>query len=118
MADEETDDALRCFGLQKDEAKEPVKGKALDVCHVCDVWPRHVKALNLFLACMGQLQLSLGGMGGANWRAVQAINLAQEAVWQGLQGKAQVPVVQQYRVIEQEALRILNERELQALRKS
>jgi hypothetical protein len=115
VVDEETDDALRCFGLQKDEAKEPAKGKAFDVC---DVWPKHVKALNLFLACMGQFQLSLGGMGGANWRAVQAINLAQEAVWQGLQGKAQVSVVQQYRVIEQEALRILNERELHASRKS
>ena len=84
---------------------------------MCDVWPVNVLALNLFLACMGQLQLSLGGMGGANWRSVQAVNLVQEARWQGLHGKGQAEVVQQYRVIEQEALRILNEREAQAARK-
>ena len=85
---------------------------------VCDVWPVNAPALNLFLACMGQLQLSLGGMGGANWRAVQAVNLVQEARWQGLHGKQQAQVVAQYRVIEGEALRILNEREAQAARKS
>lgn len=83
---------------------------------VCEVWPGHVPALNLFLACMGQLQMNLGGM-GAHWRAVQSVNLVQEARWQGLQGKAQAGVVQQYRVMEQEALRILNEREAQAARK-
>ena len=84
---------------------------------MCDVWPVNAPALNLFLACKGQLQLSLGGM-GANWRAVQAVNLVQEARWQGLHGKQQAQVVAQYRVIEGEALRILNEREAQAARKS
>lgn len=85
---------------------------------VCEVWPVHVDALHLFLACMGQLQMSLGGMGGAHWRAVQAVNVGQEARWQGLHGKQQAQVVAQYRVIEGEALHILNEREAQAARQS
>lgn len=65
---------------------------------------------------MGQLPLSLGGMGGAHWSAVRAGDLAQEASWLGLRGSKQASVVRQYRVIEQEALALLNEREAQAAR--
>lgn len=83
---------------------------------VCEVWPAHVDALNLFLACMGQLQQHIG-MGGAHWRAAQAVNVGQEARWQGLHGKRQARVVRQYRQIEQEALAVLNEREAEAARK-
>lgn len=67
---------------------------------------------------MGQLQMGLGGMGGAHWRAAQAVNLVQEARWQGLHGPRQAKVVGQYRVIEAEALRLLNEREARAAEKS
>ena len=75
-------------------------------------------ALNLFLACRGQLQLSIGGMGGANWRPAQAVNVQQELRWLGIGGKKQVRVVQQYRVIEQEAVSLLNQREAEAAKKA
>jgi len=57
-------------------------------------------------------------MGGAHWRAAQAADVGQEARWQGLHGSRQAQVVRQYRVIEQEALALLNEREAKAAQKS
>lgn len=53
-------------------------------------------------------------MGGANWRAAQAVNVAQELRWLGIHGKKQILVAQQYRVIENEAVRLLNAREAKA----
>ena len=82
------------------------------------MWPGHVDALQLFLACMGQLQQHIGGMGGARWQAAQAVNVAQELSWQGIRGKRQARVVGQYRQIEREALALLNAREMEAARKS
>jgi hypothetical protein len=111
--DEDIDEALRCFGLQRDD--DVATSQAPEVC---DVWPEHMQALELFLSCIGQFGISLGGMGGAHWSALQATTLAQEARWQGLQGRQQASVVRQYRTIEKEALRILNDREAQAARKS
>lgn len=110
------DDALAAFGLQADpEQLEQAQGPG-PMCEVCEVWPEHWDALHLFLACLGQLQQQIG-MGGALWRAVQAVNLAQEARWLELRGKRQAQVVRQYRQMETEALHILNEREQQAARK-
>ena len=82
------------------------------------MWPEHLDALHLFLACMGQLQQQLGGMGGVRWRAAQAVNVAQELSWMGIGGNRQAPVVRQYRQIELEALRLLNDRETEAAKKS
>ena len=87
----------------EDELDEPKED-------VCEVHPGHVDALNLFLACQGQWQLSIG-MGGAHWACAQSVNVVQEARWQGLHGAKQAVVVGQYRVMEREAVRILNERE-------
>lgn len=123
MDDEEAEagfcEALAAFGLQPDDADEADAGQpAPEVCdegEVCEVWPWHVDALNLFLACLGQLQLSMG-MGGAHWRAAPSPAVAQEVRWLGILWRDQYPVVRQYREIEAEALRILNERELQAVR--
>ena len=98
------EEALRCFGLQ---AEEPEPAQEPDVC---DVWPVHVDALNLFLACMTQLQLCIG-MGGAIWRVAPSSSVAQEMRWLGIHGRRQAQVVQQYRVIEREAVRLLNERQ-------
>ena len=113
MASDGVDDALAMFGLRLEEAS---KGAATP--EVCEVWPTHVDALNLFLVCMGQLQMSIGGMGPAYWSAAQSVNLGQEARWQGLHGSRQAQVVRQYRVIEQEALALLNDREAKAAQKS
>ena len=85
---------------------------------MCEVWPEHVDALNLFLACMGQLQQHIGAIGGARWRAAWSVNVAQELSWQGIRGKRQARVVGQYRQIEHEALALLNAREIEAARKS
>ena len=85
---------------------------------VCEVWPEHVDALHLFQACRGQLCVVLGGMGGAHWRGAPSASVAQEARWLGIAGQRQARLAQQYRVIETEALHILNEREAQAARKA
>lgn len=106
--------ALKAFGLQADPATTEADAPEPDVRNVCEVWPEHVDALHLLLACLGQLQQLIGGMGGAVWRAAQAVNVAQEARWLGLAGQRQAVVVRQYRVMEAEALRTLNEREAQA----
>lgn len=82
------------------------------------MWPAHLDALGLFQACLGQLSLSLGAMGGAHWRPAPSGSVAQEARWLGIAGNRQAPVVRQYRVIEHEALRILNAREAEAARKT
>lgn len=109
---------MAAFGLVMTEEPDPPGGAAQAAAPVvCEVWPEHVDALNLLLACLGQLQQNLGGLGGARWRGAQAVNVAQEARWLGLTGQRQAPVVQQYRAMEAEALRILNEREAGATRK-
>ena len=91
--------------MQADAPDEPAVLEA-----VCEVHPGHLDALHLFLACQGQWQLSIG-MGGGYWACAQSVNVAQEARWLGLARGKQALVVSQYRVIEREALRILNERE-------
>lgn len=82
----------------------------------CDVWPEHADALGLFMQCLDQLQISIG-MGGAHWRAAPSASVLQEALWLGMGCKRQRAVVPQYRVMEREALRILNEREARAAKK-
>ena len=72
--------------------------------------PGHEQALNLFLSCQCQWQLGVG-MSGILWTPAQSVNVQQEAKWLGLHGARQALVAGQYRVIEREALRILNERE-------
>lgn len=74
---------------------------------VCEVWPEHLDALNLWLTCQPQLRLVVG-MGGSLWLAARSTDVAQEAQWLGLAVQRQGDVVAQYRVIEAEALRILN----------
>jgi hypothetical protein len=82
----------------------------------CDVWPEHSDALNLFMQCLDQLQISIG-MGGVSWRGASSASVLQEARWLGMGCKRQRAVVPQYRVMEREALRILNEREARAAAK-
>lgn len=108
--------ALAVFGLVE-EAPAQAAAAGPEGCEaddVCDVWPENVAALNLFLSCTGQWQLQLGGMGGAHWRGASAPALAQKMVWQGVRGKAQNGLAQQYAVMEFEALAVLNAREAQA----
>lgn len=82
---------------------------------MCEVWPWHQDALSLLLACIGQFQLGIG-MGGAHWRPAQAVNVAQEMHWMGIEPESQPDLRWQYRVMEQEALRVLNDREERAAR--
>lgn len=108
--------ALAVFGLVE-ETPAQAAAAGLEADDVCDVWPENLAALNLFLSCTGQWQLQLGGMGGAHWRGASATDLAQKMVWQGVRGKAQNGLAQQYAVMEFEALAVLNAREAQAAKK-
>lgn len=49
-------------------------------------------------------------MGGVRWSPMQAVNLQVEMRWLGICNKRHATVAAQYRVIESEALQILNER--------
>lgn len=104
---DETDEALTCFGLTRTEPDSPPAGPDIEVC---EVWPWHWNALRLFLACQGQLELCLG-MGGVVYAGARATNVAQELQWLGVPRKAHAEVVGQYRVIEREALTLLNARQ-------
>ena len=48
------------------------------------------------------------------WRAAASVNVAQELRWLGIAKGSAASVVQQYRVIETEAVRLINERQAQA----
>jgi len=79
------------------------------------VWPQHWDAMRLLLVCLGQLELHLGAMGGAHYAPARAVNVQQELRWLGVPRKQHTQVVQQYRVMEREALLVLNEQERQRL---
>ena len=70
--------------------------------------------MRLLLACMSQLTLHLGAMGGAHYAPAQAVNLNQELLWLEIPRRRHAEVVQQYRVMEREAILVLNERERQS----
>jgi hypothetical protein len=84
----------------------------------CELWPCHQRAFELFMRCTRQFHLLLGGMGGAHWRAVSPGAVAQEMAWMGVLGDEQRELRTQYLVMEDEALRLLNERETEAARKA
>ncbi len=84
----------------------------------CEVWPCNQQALELMTACIRHFKLTLGGMGGAHWSAVPPGDVAREMEWLGVGRRDQRELRQQYRVMEDEALRILNEREAEAARKA
>jgi hypothetical protein len=86
-------------------------GSDSDDADRCEVWPAHWPALQLLTACMDQLELSLGGMGGVHYSAARSVNVRQEWVWLGLPKQSQSEVVGQYRLMEREALAVLNERQ-------
>ena len=85
---------------------------------LCEIWPEHQQAFQLFMACARHLTLVLGGMGGVMWRAAPVSSVSQVMVWQGIKRSDQGRLWQQYQLMEIEALKILNEREAAAARKS
>lgn len=92
--------ALACFGLQ------PAAPLARPLQH-CEVWPEHVQALDLLQACASQWQPLVSGMGGVWWRGAQWVNVAQAMQFMQVPRKAQPELWRQYRIMEQEAIDIL-----------
>ncbi len=76
----------------------------------CEVWPEHWDAFCLFQACTGQMEISLGGMGGVHYMPARSVNVQQELRWLGLPKKRHAETVALFRTIEHEALRLSNER--------
>lgn len=54
-------------------------------------------------------------MGGVQYAPVRSVNVNQELQWLEIPRKRHAQVAQQYRVMEREALRVLNEQERQRL---
>lgn len=86
---------------------EPIEPETVQAC---EVWPEHVQALNLLLDCMSQFELAVG-MGGAQWQAARNVNVEQMMRWHGVQRRQQPALWQLYRVMQDEALSVLNERQ-------
>lgn len=74
---------------------------------MCEVWPEHRQALELYLACESQWQPILGGMGGLVWRGAQWVNVAQAMRFMRVPAQDQPALWEQYRVMEREAMTIL-----------
>jgi len=86
----------------------------VDSMKVVEVHPDNEPAVSVFLGCWRHFELVLGGMGGAHWRAVPPSEVRQVMKWLGFKRKRQGSLWQQYTVMEQEALRLMNEREARA----
>lgn len=76
---------------------------------VCWVLPENWLALMLYLRCQHQFELAIG-LGSGYWSACKSANLLTELRWLGVKPPMQNDVVQKYREIERESLRILNQR--------
>lgn len=63
-------------------------------------------------------QLVLGGMGGAQWRAACPSDIHLVMKWQGASKKQRPKLFEQYALMEQEALRLMNEREAEGAKKA
>ncbi len=74
----------------------------------CEVWPEHWDALLLYLACRGQMEISLGGMGGVHYMPARSVNVMQELRWLRLPGRHHAQTVALFRQIENETLRLSN----------
>jgi len=100
----------------EDEDLNPIVVPLQD--EVCEIWPCNRLAFELLTACVRHFKLTLGGMGGAHWGAVSSGDVAREMDWLGVSRRDQRELRRQYLSMEDEALRILNEREAEAARKA
>jgi hypothetical protein len=101
-------EAAMVFGLDITEHLE--QEDEVQAEEACEVWPQNWDALTLFLACQGQRELVIGGMGGACYAETRSVNVHQELVWLGFPKKRHAELVQQFRQIEREALELINTR--------
>lgn len=85
---------------------------------VCEVFSENISAFRLFCSCMRYWQLVLGGMGGAQWRAACPSDIHLVMKWQGASKKQRPKLFEQYALMEQEALRLMNEREAEGAKKA
>lgn len=76
-----------------------------------------MRALELLAACQSQWQPLVAGMGGLWWRGAQWVNVVQAMRLMGVPRKEQGELWQQYRVMEAEALTILQQRADEQARK-
>ena len=113
---EQIDEALACFGLRlTNEDRQDDEPQELPTL---EVHPDNRSALDLFLAAMRHFNLVLSGMGGAQWLAVRPSDVRQLMDWLRVPRRDQPDLWQRYDVMEQEALRLLNERETEAARRA
>lgn len=108
--------ALACFGLRMDD--EDRWGNKPTGLPTLDVHPDNRRACDLFLAAMRHFQLVLGGMGGAQWLAVRPSDVRQLMDWLQVSRRDQPDLWRRYDVMEQEALRLLNEQTAEAARRA
>ena len=95
-------EAAQCFGVKPEPSDTPQTEETSYAA-----WPEHMQALSLFLACLGQLEIQMGGMGGVLYDTVRAVNVQQELLWLGIPPEEQATTVRLYRVMEREAVQCL-----------
>lgn len=101
--------------VQADEPDAPTTPNPADAVQV---WPCNWPVLMLFLACSRHWKLVLGGMGGAHWQATDPLAVQQIMRWQGVGKREQAEMWRLYVVMENEALRLMNEREAEGAKKA
>lgn len=103
---------LDAFGLVIETEDVPVEAQP-----DCEIFPDNVPAFELFMACARHWTMVVG-FGGTCWRAVPPSEVRQIMQWQGVKAGRQGALWQQYQLMEIEALKLLNQREAEAARKS
>lgn len=116
LADEEAERGAECLGVDMEaleaallsapDAEQPEQAANPDE-DVCYVLTENWTAFLLYQRCKSQFGLDLGFSGG-RWSGCGAGAVRQELDWLGVKPKKQPKVVEQYRVIETEVLRLMN----------
>lgn len=100
------------------QVNEPDAPTTPNPVEAVQVWPCNWPVLLLFLACSRHWKLVMGGMGGAHWQATDPLAVQQIMRWQGVQRREQAEMWRLYVVMENEALRLMNEREAEGAKKA
>lgn len=109
--------ALKEWGFSPPVEAQSDCGPDKSSTDVCEVFPENIAAFHLFCACIRYWKLVLGGMGGARWRAASPSDIHLVMKWHGVSKKQRPKLFGQYALMEQEALRLMNEREAEGAKK-
>lgn len=74
-----------------------------------ELWPEHWDAWQVFLSCATQWRI-LVGMGGVRYQGLDYGGVESVMRFQGIKGKDRREIFSQLQVLEEEALKVINEK--------